>query len=87
MPASNFDTALTPDSMRQLYLGLSFLKAELMLHRPYLLSGRTDLRYEYSRRVCLNAAAEMLSFQRKLDTEIRPGGKLWSPAWRIFTVR
>jgi hypothetical protein len=86
MPAQDFDTALTPESMRQLYLGSSFLKAELMLHRPYLLPGRTDLRYEYSRRVCLNAAVEMLSFQHKLDAEIRPGGKLWSPGWRIFTV-
>jgi hypothetical protein len=86
MPAQEFDTAMTPESMRRLYLGLSFLKAELMLHRPYLLPGRTDFKYEYSRRVCLNAAVEMLSFQRKLDTEIRPGGKLWSPDWRIFTV-
>jgi hypothetical protein len=29
---------------------------------------------------------EMLSFQRKLDAEIQPGGKLWSPGWRLFTI-
>lgn len=86
MPAADFDTAVSPTTMRRLYLGLSFLKAELMLHRPYLLLGRTDFRYEHSRRVCLNAALEMLKFQHKLDKEIQPGGKLWSPGWRIFTV-
>ena len=85
MPAENFDTAITRTSMRRLYLGLSFLKAELMLHRPYLIHGRTDLRYEYSRRVCLNAAVEMLWFQNKLDAEIMPGGKLWMPGWQIGT--
>jgi hypothetical protein len=86
MPAEDFETAMSPASMRRSYLGLSFLKAELMLHRPYLILARTDSRYEYSRRVCLNAAYEMLSFQRKLDSEIQPGGKLWSSGWQIFTV-
>lgn len=86
MPLADFDSASGPASMRRLYLGLSFLKAELMLHRPYLILGRTDSRYEFSRRVCLNAALEMLSFQRKLDSEIQPGGRLWSPGWKTFTV-
>jgi hypothetical protein len=86
MSTSSFDLAADPSSLRRLYLGLSFLKAELMLHRPYHLPGRTDARYEYSRRVCLNAASEMLEFQTKLDEEITPGGKLWSPGWQIFTM-
>ena len=86
MPGEDFDSTLSPASMRRFYLGLSFLKAEMMLHRPYLLLGRTDPNYEYSRRVCLNAATEMLGFQRKVDGEIRPGGKLWSPGMQSFTV-
>jgi hypothetical protein len=86
MAAEDFDLALDPTAMRRLYLGLSFLKAELMLHRPYHLPGRTDTRYEYSRRVCLNAAFEMLELQQKLDTDIQPGGKLWSPGWQLFTM-
>lgn len=56
------------------------------MHRPYLLLGRTEPTYEYSRRVCLNAATEMLGFQKKVDGEIRPGGKLWSPGMHSFTV-
>ena len=86
MPGEEFENAETSASMRRFYLGLSFLKAELMLHRPYLLLGRTDAKYEYSRRVCLNAATEMLCFQRKIDSEIQPGGRLWAPGVQSFTV-
>jgi hypothetical protein len=86
IPGEDFESAKTSASMRRFYLGLSFLKAELMLHRPYLLLGRTDPKYEYSRRVCLNAATEMLGFQRKVDGEIQPGGKLWAPGVQSFTV-
>lgn len=82
----DFDKTLSPASMRRFYLVMSFLKSELQLHRPYLLLGRSDPNYEYSRRVCLNAAVEMLGLQRKVDNEIRPGGKLWSPGMQSFTV-
>jgi hypothetical protein len=86
VPGEEFESAENSASMRRFYIGLCFLKAELMLHRPYLLLGRTDAKYEYSRRVCLNAAAEMLCFQRKIDSEIQPGGRLWAPDVRSFTV-
>ncbi|KAF2625223.1 hypothetical protein BU25DRAFT_117067 [Macroventuria anomochaeta] len=86
IPGEDFDDTLSPASMRRFYLGLSFLKSEMLLHRPYLLLGRTDPNYEYSRRVCLNAATEMLGFQRKVDGEIRPGGKLWSQGMQSFIV-
>jgi hypothetical protein len=86
MAAEEFDLAVDSTAMRRLYLGLSFLKAELVLHRPYHLPGRTDPKYEYSRRICLNAASEMLDLQQKLDAEIQPGGKLWSPGWQVFTM-
>ncbi|KAF3007741.1 hypothetical protein E8E13_009945 [Curvularia kusanoi] len=86
LPDEDFDETISPASMRRFYLGLSFLKVELQLHRPFLLFGRTDQSYAYSRRVCLNAATEMLGFQKKVDGEIRPGGKLWSPGMQSFSV-
>ncbi|KAF2185483.1 hypothetical protein K469DRAFT_665085 [Zopfia rhizophila CBS 207.26] len=72
--------------MRRLSLGLAFLRAKLMLHRPYLILGRTDSRYEYSRLSCIDAALEILEFQRTLDKEWRPSGKFWSFRWRFLAV-
>jgi hypothetical protein len=86
MPGEDFDESISPASMRRIYLGLSFLKVELQLHRPFLLLGRSEPGYAYSRRVCLNAATEMLGFQKKVDGEVRPGGKLWTPGMQSFSV-
>lgn len=84
--SKDFDYADSAVSMRKLYLGLSFLKAELTLHRPYLLLGRTDTRYEYSRLACLDAAMEILEFQKRLFSESQEGGRLWSKKWRLWAV-
>lgn len=59
--------------MRQNYLHLAYLRAQVMLHRPYIKIGRAEQHYEYSRRVCLNAAMELLSLQLKFDHETQPG--------------
>jgi hypothetical protein len=82
----DFNTALSLASMRHVHLDMAFLKAELMLHRPYLVLGRTDTKYAYSRRVCLNASIEMLRLQSRLDAEVQPGGGLCSPGWHLSTV-
>ncbi|EUC41104.1 hypothetical protein COCMIDRAFT_107095 [Bipolaris oryzae ATCC 44560] len=71
--------------MRYTYLELAYLKAQVMLHRPYLKLGRVDKLYEYSRKVCLNAAIELLAFQKKLDTDIRPGDE-YSSLFRITGI-
>ena len=86
MAGEDFDESISTASMRRIYLGLSFLKVELQLHRPFLLLGRSEPGYAYSRRVCLNAATEMLGFQKKVDGEVRPGGKLWTPGMQSFSV-
>ncbi|KAF2260091.1 hypothetical protein CC78DRAFT_502103 [Lojkania enalia] len=72
-------------AMRKTFLALTFLKAEVMLHRPYLLLGRTDSRYEYSRLASLDCALEILEYQKILETETRPGGRLWSLRWRVWS--
>ncbi|EMD68433.1 hypothetical protein COCSADRAFT_178261 [Bipolaris sorokiniana ND90Pr] len=72
--------------MRYTYLELAYLKAQVMLHRPYLKLGRVDKPYEYSRKVCLNAAIELLSFQNKLDADIQPGDEYSSLKFRMTAV-
>lgn len=82
----DFDYSDSTSARRRLFLGLSFLKAMLMLHRPYLLLGRTDSRYAYSRAICLKTALEILQYQQKLDGEARPGGRLWNRNWQIWAA-
>jgi hypothetical protein len=72
-------------AMRKMYLGVTFLKASLMLHRPFMLLGRTDSRYEYSRMACLDAALEILAFQTLLDKESRSATINRSSRWRLWT--
>ncbi|KAF2709371.1 hypothetical protein K504DRAFT_502100 [Pleomassaria siparia CBS 279.74] len=81
-----FDCSDSDVAMRKLYLRLNFLRAQLVLHRPYLLLGRTDTRYEYSRLVCLDAALESLKFQKILDEESRPGRLFWTAKWRLRSL-
>jgi hypothetical protein len=82
----DFGDNIGTNEMRRFYLGLNFLKGEIVLHRPYLLLGRTDTRYEYSRLACLDAALEILQFQKIMNTDCRPGGRLWSQKWRLWSV-
>jgi hypothetical protein len=86
MRVKDFGEEITENDMRRFFLGLNFLKGEIMLHRPYLLLGRNDSRYEYSRLACLDAAFEILQFQKIMDTDCRPGGRLWSQKWRLWSV-
>jgi hypothetical protein len=72
-------------AMRRMYIGVTFLKASLMLHRPYILFGRTDSRYAYSRMACLDAALEILEFQALLDRESFSTTNCWSVRWRLWT--
>jgi hypothetical protein len=74
--AENLGQSNTPaktNHLRYYYLQIAYLKALVMLHRPYLKLGRVDEHYKYSRRVCLNAAMELLSFQTSMNTEMQPG--------------
>lgn len=73
------------ETMRRLYMGLNFFKAEITLHRPYHLLGRVDSRYQYSRSVCINAALEILELQKILDVDTRPGRRLWAGRYRLWS--
>jgi hypothetical protein len=88
----DFDITDGRTALRRLFLGLSFLKARLTLHRPFLILGRTDQNFEYARLTCINTALEMLECQQKLYTEGRDGRlatenwHLWTTTWRFSSV-
>ncbi|KAF1960470.1 hypothetical protein CC80DRAFT_544917 [Byssothecium circinans] len=69
---------------RKLFTALTYLKCLLMIHRPFLLLGREDSRFEYSRAACLDAALEILDFQSLLEVESRTGFEGWSHTWKLW---
>ena len=61
--------------MRRCLLELVYHKLVVNLHRKYLIVGRTDEQYIYSRRACLEAALASLKMQEQLDGETQPAGR------------
>lgn len=72
--------------IRRIFLLLVFHKAQITLHRKYLLPGRTDARYTYSRRMCVTAAMEMLQWQDVVERECEAGGRFEGERWKISSV-
>ncbi|KAF2021508.1 hypothetical protein BU24DRAFT_417149 [Aaosphaeria arxii CBS 175.79] len=77
-----------PDiAKRRRFLGLNFLKATLMLHRPYHLAGRTDPKYARSRMLCVDSALEILELQQLIDREAKQStDRLWKSKWHLWTI-
>lgn len=48
-------------------------KAQIVLHRPYLVRARENPRFAYSRRTCIDSALGILEFQAILHAETRNG--------------
>ncbi|KAJ5641453.1 hypothetical protein N7490_005453 [Penicillium lividum] len=63
-------------------------KAQIVLHRPYLVRSRENPRFTYSRRTCIDSAMEMVGAQSALYAEMRNGrlGSLQSQASSISSV-
>lgn len=72
--------------MQRYNLDLLFLRAQCILHRKYMACGRENSRYSYSRRICVEAAMEMLRHQAMLHNESRPGGRLSDIKWYISSL-
>ncbi|KAH7386217.1 fungal-specific transcription factor domain-containing protein [Cadophora sp. MPI-SDFR-AT-0126] len=73
-------------SIRRIFLLLVFHKAQITLHRKYLLPARSDVRFAYSRRVCVKAAMVMLEWQEVVERECGLGGRFESEKWKISSV-
>lgn len=64
-------------------LEFTFLKSVIVLHRGYLTHDRSNPRYEYSRKACIDAAVRVLDLQFELDRAVKPGGLFADSAWFI----
>ncbi len=54
-----------------------YQKARCVLHRRYLGEEHTNMRYAYSRMVCIGASKKILQVHADLHREIQPGGLLY----------
>lgn len=54
-----------------------YQKARCVLHRRYLGEEHTNMRYAYSRMVCISASKKILQVHTDLHREIQPGGLLY----------
>ncbi|KAI1484859.1 hypothetical protein F5X96DRAFT_662546 [Biscogniauxia mediterranea] len=62
-------------------LGSLYQKSRCVLHRRYLVEVEPRPEHDYSRRACIDAAVELLGYQRTMIEAGAPGGVLSEKAW------
>jgi hypothetical protein len=72
--------------IRRFFVALLFHKSKCVLHRTYMLPARTDRRYNYSRKACMENALQILELQNVLDQETQVGGRLYQDRWKVSAV-
>ena len=68
--------------LRRYTLEVTFQKSRCVLHRKYLVPGKSDPRFRYSRTASVDAAMRLLDVQRTFDEGSQPGGQLCGERWR-----
>lgn len=72
--------------MQRFTLDLLYLKIICVLHRKFLAASRSNSRFTYSRRACIDASMIMLQHQATLHRECQPGGRLRNVKWFISSL-
>ena len=72
--------------LNRLYSDLVYLKSVCVLHRKYLSENRSDPRYGYSRRVCRDAALQILKHQAELHAACQQGGLFHDHRWMLSSL-
>ncbi|KAI1180869.1 hypothetical protein F4777DRAFT_175893 [Nemania sp. FL0916] len=63
-----------------------YQKSRCVLHRRYLVDPRPLKEHDYSRRTCLEAAVDLLSYQSTMFEATKPGGILAQNSWFIASL-
>lgn len=67
--------------MQRYHLDILFLRTQVVLHRKFLVPSRSNARFSYSRRTCIDASMTMLKHQATLHAEQQPQGRLRGVKW------
>ncbi|KAI0482631.1 hypothetical protein GGR56DRAFT_685544 [Xylariaceae sp. FL0804] len=71
---------------RRAYIAVGFYKAQMTLHRRFMVPAKTDGRFAYSHATCVGAALSTLRLQADLHEQCRPGGALHADRWKVWFV-
>ncbi|KAJ5723595.1 fungal-specific transcription factor domain protein [Penicillium malachiteum] len=72
--------------MQRIWLQLSVPRMTIWLHRKYLGSAYDNGEYEYSRKACIQAAIQIVEFQKLLDDETQSDGMLYPVRWMLTSL-
>ena len=72
--------------LNRLYSDLVYLKSVCVLHRKYLSQNMLDSSFDYSRRVCGDAALQILNHQAELNGACQPGGLFYDHKWMLSSL-
>lgn len=72
--------------LNRLYSDLVYLKGVCVLHRNYLSQNKSDPSFDYSRRVCGDAALQILKHQAELQAACQPGGLFHDHRWMLSSL-
>ena len=72
--------------LNRLYSDLVYLKSVCVLHRKYLSESRSNPSFDYSRKVCGDAALQILKHQADLHGACQPGGLFREHRWMLSSL-
>ena len=72
--------------LNRLYSDLVYLKGLCVLHRNYLSLNKLDPSFDYSRKVCGDAALQILKYQAELQAACQPGGLFHDHKWMLSSL-
>ncbi|KAF2192492.1 hypothetical protein K469DRAFT_731017 [Zopfia rhizophila CBS 207.26] len=72
--------------MSRFNIELLYQKTRVVLHRNFLTAGQSDPRFAESRRVCVDAALEILRYQNVIFHACQPGGQLNKVWWYMSSI-
>lgn len=65
----------------RLNIELLYLRSVCVLHRRYLSYEKSDPRYNYSRKACVDSALQALKYEAELYYACQPGGRFYREKW------
>jgi Fungal specific transcription factor domain len=72
--------------LQRFVLEVSFQKSRCVLHRKYLIPGKSNPQFRYSRTASVDAAMKLLDVQLIFHEASQPGGQLFGEQWRKAAI-